>query len=336
MMTPYRIPTTRQGAPHHVLSFLVPRSKPWKGPPWWRIGYAQLLRRGDPAYLFSIMNGDEPVAWFRVDDWWEDIYMLRAPSCARSAPLGPLRVDVVDNAPARDGGGAREAYWLGVFFDALVRTPQRVLWSGHWELEFLAGADDVTRYGLGRGGQLTDEVRQEQRARAVVASERLGLPWRVRCEDEFETSRVKSWRKIALRGGLPPILVMELDPFGACVVIDGHDKLQASLESGRLPDVVILRAFRVSRRAPEVRDALRTRQEELVERVGWEVLSRGTFGTFQRSFIDAYREADHITRFRVWPHPGGVAMWRRQVWRSGHGLVAEQERDVCAGMFMDL
>lgn len=335
-MTPHIIPTTRQGAPTHALSFLVPCHRPWKGAPWWRVGYAQLLRRGDPVYLFSILNGDEPVAWFRVDDWWDDVYMLRAPERARCSPLASLRASLIDDAPARGEDGALESYWLRVYFDALVQAHHRVLWAGEWELEYLAGSEYVSRYGFGRRGQFTEEVRQEQRSRAVIASERLGLPWRAKREDELETSRVKYWRKIARRGETPPILVLELDPFGACVVIDGHDRLQAALEARRLPDYVILRALRVMRRDREVRDALQSKQDEIVERIGWEALSRGSFDAIQRSFIDAYREVDYTTRFRVWPHPGGVTEWRRQVWRGGHGLPAEQEREVCATMFFDL
>lgn len=53
-------------------------------------------------------------------------------------------------------------------------------------------------------------------------------------------ARVKSWRKHAREGALPPILLGWIGGLDAYVVLDGHDRLLAAQLEGELPDALAL------------------------------------------------------------------------------------------------
>ncbi|WP_410809092.1 hypothetical protein [Micromonospora sp. 067-2] len=125
-------------------------------------------------------------------------------------------------------------------------------------------------------------------------------------------ARVTSYRRQHREGILPPVLLWWVSGLAVLLVIDGHDRIAASLAEGGVPEVVVLAPAADPRWISAVQQPpLRAYEERIAD-------LQNRAGPSDRSRIARLggclaRELQGIARTegrtRAWPVPGGSATW---------------------------
>jgi hypothetical protein len=130
--------------------------------------------------------------------------------------------------------------------------------------------------------------------------------------------RVKSFRKLARDGRLPPLLLWWISGLQRYVILDGHDRLLAATLVGVMPHWLALGGLRVW---PLQIDSVR--REMILRSVGESLGQDARTPGRQRSLsvehanrilVGTFDERPHeclVTR--AWPIPGGALAWNREV-----------------------
>jgi hypothetical protein len=127
---------------------------------------------------------------------------------------------------------------------------------------------------------------------------------------------VKSWRKHARDGTLPPTLLLYLEIVGKWLVLDGHERLHAALLEGVAPPLLglwpvfeeAIPVEPVRREGTLIAVEVQLRQEGRPE-----VLDRAN-----RTLVREFTEHRRVAITRAWPQRGGATAWRAEVlaWRQ--------------------
>ena len=328
---------------HPGVAFIPDDTVEW-GLPWVAPGLLlEVPRTGDrarrpslhveaaPGYRLRLMSGGQPLFWARIDGWWDRFGLLRSP-----APL-PWRLPAVSAAEVRKvtHASGTEPWWEAWMWRmgrALAHSAPSVLHAGRWCLRPL----QVIRKGAACGYPIsTMEWRVGQpplpphSPEGVLRFERFlledwalwgqpeeeqvraGAVLPLRAPSSEDDGRVKSWRKHARAGTLPPVLLLYVDLFMKWLVLDGHDRLHAAVREGIEPPLLglwpvreevlpwspaghegVLRSAEITLRAGAT--------PSLVDRVNR--MLRLNFAGLRRSTVT-----------RAWPLMGGVDAWRAEV-----------------------
>ncbi|AEI61973.1 hypothetical protein [Corallococcus macrosporus] len=298
----------------------VPSTGRWARRPWVHLEAA-------PDYRIRLRGGRQTLLWARIDSYWDSAVFVRGTATAPLV-LPPLSAPEVRAVEAASGSEAWWEAWSWRMARALVDAPLPVLHSGHWclrpvhaiaaekaerhpisPMEWSFGQPpppphslaSVTRFLSGWSEDWWESL-PEQRPGAVLGLRALSAP---------EDGRVKSWRKRARDGTLPPVLLLFVDILAKWVVLDGHDRLHAALLEGVTPQLLGLWPF-IIRPRPEKS----TREEGAL--VSAEFLFRGgatpeTVDRVNRMLLFSFSADPRGTVSRAWPLPGGRETWREEV-----------------------
>lgn len=176
------------------------------------------------------------LGWFAPDRYWQYGAWLGSPPARSLEVIPPIR--------------AREhpASWPQYFARALVASPRAPLHSGSWQLQERARPDDPpdAPESTPIDPHLPFREHLEMRKELRAATERIlsndhqrgWIP--LRAPSPVDSARVKAWRKKARERALPPLLLLWVDVLGRHLLLDGHDRLLASLLEQQRPRAVAL------------------------------------------------------------------------------------------------
>ncbi|RKH21940.1 hypothetical protein D7Y13_33350 [Corallococcus praedator] len=287
-------------------------------------------------YRLRLMSGDAPLLWVRIDDWWDRAVFLRgtAPSPWRLPSLSAPEVRAVSHAP---GSAPWWEAWEWKLARELVEAPASVLYSGQWCLRPVGvlSADTAERHPV---SPMEWQFGQPPQApHSLDAVTRFGPAWNedwwdtlpaqrpgavlpLRAPSAPDDGRVKSWRKRARDGTLPPALLLYVDILAKWLVLDGHDRLHAALLEGVEPPLLGLWPSVLMAGTPSssVREAGALFSAEFQLRTGAtpQVVER-----VNRMLLLNFAQPLKGTVSRAWPIPGGLAAWRQEV------LLARRQRE---------
>jgi hypothetical protein len=247
-------------------------------------GRRLLVRQGDDAVLFGVQRAAH-----------RGVHFVRT-NLFRS-PLPPIEAAVARRLRQADSGAAAwAARWTHRFADGLQAASRGPLHAGAWTLAWgmpswsvaahwsrLAAIDPdrghLTWFGY---GDPDDDQRD------ILPLRRLAAP---------DAARVRSYRRQAREGILPPALLWWVSGLNTLLVLDGHDRISAALAEGGPPDVVVL--------APA--------PDPAGETAGHERLLRDTRGSLAPRFSEQIAELARTEgRTRAWTMAGGAAAWERE------------------------
>jgi hypothetical protein len=166
----------------------------------------------------------------------------------------------IDPIPTR-ALGARS--WPGFFARALAASSRTPLTEGHYELGWVPPRSAALR--------APDRPRATDLDRALDLPDAMAIPLAahgtsvlaLRSASAPDAARVKSWRKQAAAGALPPILLWWVSALDRYVIVDGHDRLKAALLEGVKPQAVALYAVH-QRTYPDVAEGALERYAEVM------------------------------------------------------------------------
>jgi hypothetical protein len=140
--------------------------------------------------------------------------------------------------------------WFRYFVQVLRTADINCMSNGLWSLEYCDGTQIYHPHWCGsyrlRGWQRDGDDMQLLHAPTVYLDWNLngnGQVLNLFAPQHKDSGRVKWWRKLVRNGQLPPILVWYIHGLNAYLVLDGHDRLQASLLEDVRPTFAVLSSF---------------------------------------------------------------------------------------------
>ena len=210
--------------------------------------------------------GGQTLFWAEIEDGYSGVNLWRALPRSADVALLPHIDSAQVQAQKHLSPLERRQFWAKWFARGLMESPHTPLAQGLWALEY-SDRDDERTYTPHRGLQrhwrnLYDDKRQ---AAEFFGSPLFYIDWAMCGNGSFiplfaapfdlsmdvaESGRVKYWCKVARdmqatdQGGtLPPLLLWFISGLDAFVLLDGHDRLYASLLTGIEPEYLILDSY---------------------------------------------------------------------------------------------
>ncbi len=319
----------------------VPREGPWARRP-------SLHFEAAPVHRLRLCSEGQPLLWVRIDGYWDRCGFLRG---TPSAPWGlpALSAAEVREVTQEPGSPRWWEAWMWRLGRALARPEHpAVLHAGRWCLRpvKVIPAAQAQRYPIS-----TMEWQFGQPPLSPHSPERVlrfepyweenwtafgGPPWEegtilqggllpLRAPSSEDDGRVKSWRKRARDGTLPPALVLYVDLLGKWLVLDGHDRLHAALLEGVTPPLLGLWPVHeeVLPSSPEGHKwVMRSAEHHLSAGATPSVVDR-----VNRMLRVNFQGPRRSTVTRAWPVKGGLSAWRAEVlaWQRWNPFPVEPE-----------
>lgn len=140
-----------------------------------------------------------------------------------------------------------------------------------------------------------------------------GAPCRafpLRAFSEPDAPRVKAWRKHAREGTLPPVLLWFVHGLETTIILDGHDRLHASIAEGVAPPTLVLwQVFERSGPQPWRDDVVRAYETTFDRNDITDETRRNLNEALVKAFRESWRAS--ITTARSDPHLDDV--WNQEV-----------------------
>lgn len=308
----------------------IPREGPWLQRPSLHFEVAS-------AYRLRLTSGGQPLLWVRIDSYWDQCGFLRGTS---SAPWGlpPVSAAALREVTHEPGTDRWWEAWTWRLGRVLSESSHPLLYAGRWCLRPVRaiGAPQATRYPVspmewGGGEELAAPHSLEGICRFETfwtegwgyqdVNQGAVLP--LRAASPEDDGRVKSWRKRARDGTLPPALLLYVDLMAKWLVLDGHDRLHAALLEGVTPPLlglwpVIERvnpSSAVSQEGALIAAEFNLRAGETAQRID----------RVNRMLLHSFAGPRRGTVTRAWPLRGGLEAWRAEVvaWRRWNHFPAE-------------
>lgn len=188
--------------------------------------------------------GARRLMWARVCSGFYGVTFARSEDASSPGFLPPFRADEARRHQDR-------AWWMRRIASGLAESPITPLRPGRWQLAHLvADASDGAcfvhpRAELRSVGPLTVLDLLEAAAAPSTRDDDFGghgswSVWPLRRPSDADEARVKAWRKHAVEGTLPPVVLWSVSGLQSHLLLDGHDRLVAARSAGVTPDVVLL------------------------------------------------------------------------------------------------
>lgn len=191
---------------------------------------------------------DETLAYARHEPAWQGVVWARISNVAH-AIIPPIRAETARQTP-RAGWVA----WLARTLFAETAAP--LFPPGTYALAPTAGElSPFETLGAPMAALGMRHTHRAQRARRLLWLPRTSSDSNVfalRDPSPEDASRVKSWRKHARDGTLPPVLLSWISALDGYLVLDGHDRLHAAALEGIDAPLVSLHPVREHPHDPEV------------------------------------------------------------------------------------
>jgi hypothetical protein len=316
------------------LRLSVPASGRWLQRPALRLEAA-------PRYRLRLMSGGQPLLWFRIEGYWDQSSFLRGTPHApwRLPPLSAPEVRSVTHTP---GTPPWWEAWARRTGRALVEAPATVLHAGAWCLRPLRAipaeracrhATSTLEWSFGQPPappHSLDAVLDfvpfwKELWWEEVPRQKRGAVLPLRAPSATDDGRIKSWRKHARDGTLPPALLLYVDLLARWLVLDGHDRVHAALLEGVEPPLLGLWPC-VEARHPErqVREQGALLSAEFQLRAG---ATPRDIDRVNRMLVRHFERRERDTVSRAWPVSGGLEAWRAEVlaWRRWSGVRVDED-----------
>jgi hypothetical protein len=289
-----------------------------------------------PHYRLRLMHGARPVLWACIDPYWDRAIFVRGsgPGPRLLPLLSAPEVRAVSAPPGTEGWW--EA-WAWRFARALVDAPESTLHSGSWCLRPVRAIDaeaaerhpvSTMEWRFGQPAQPPHSLDAVPRFREAwtedwwesTPAQRPGAVLALRAPSASDDGRVKSWRKHARAGTLPPVVLSYVDILAKWLVLDGHDRLHAALLEGVTPPLLGLWPFITQQgTAQAVREqgALFGAEFQLKAGETPEVIER-----VNRMLLLNFTPPPKGTVTRAWPIPGGRAAWHQDLVGRGREIAS--------------
>lgn len=228
--------------------------------------------------------------WARRAPRYAGVWVLRRRSTASLGVTPPISARL---ARAKTDLGA----WLTWTAAALEQSEVSPLTAGTWRLEVasLAGCEAALEVP-----RLRFEAWGPSGSGAI-------LP--LRDPSPPDAGRVKSWRKHARAGTLPPLLLWWVSALDVHLLLDGHDRLRAASLEGVSPTALTLARVDEMTSDPEWREALRQRYARVFDEEPRLALpTRERLGRQLAEAHAPWRVASTVARHRPM-----TAAWREEV-----------------------
>lgn len=285
------------------LAFEVPSGPPSRSPVL-RVEYAH---RG----LFRVRRGSRTHLIARLEGWFTGLWWSRP--VGRPESLGVLRPIRAEEA-RRLAGDLRA--WAWRFHDELRRAENSILYPGSWRIE--APSNNERSFG----GQ--PHIHRVERC----LSQSGGFSeWDLNGSDDVfalrqpsscDAGRVNAWRKSAREGNLPPVLLFFVSGMDSCLLVDGHDRLQAALLERVTPLVLRLSSFVEQRWTHDPESTARI-ERSLALQIAHANTPERIDAVNQRLILLHADPSQIVSRTRAWPVAGGSDAWQAEA----RGLVAQ-------------
>ncbi|WP_375743769.1 hypothetical protein NR800_00185 [Corallococcus interemptor] len=280
-----------------------------------------------PGYRLRLRGMRQTLLWTRIDSYWDRAVFLRGTALFPQV-LPPLSAPEVRAVEAASGTGPWWEAWAWRVARALVEAPLPVLHAGSWCLRPVRAiaAEQAERHpvspmewGFGQPPLPPHSLSAVTRFLTAwkedwwesLPEQRPGAVLALRVPSSPEDGRVKSWRKRARDGTLPPVLLLYVDILAKWLVLDGHDRLHAALLEGVEPPLLGLWPFVTPPRpASAVREAGALFSAEFQLRAG---ATPETVDRVNRMLVHSFTPDPRGTVSRAWPIPGGRETWREEV-----------------------
>jgi hypothetical protein len=218
------------------------------------------------------------------------------------SPLPPLRADLI----------RREPSWVHQYEAWLRASYVGPLHAGTWTLE----TRPLPAYSMH-----SDLVRSYPSAYLDWFGDGWNGLLPLRELPHENAGRVKAYRKQAVDGTLPPLLLWWVSAFDGWLILDGHSRLVAAHAEGIEPPVVQLSLAMEPAEHADVIHSATTRHEQTMASIERQIAA-GVPGAeraaerMQRAFADLVSQGFAV-RTRGWPLRGGVPEWERIAAESG-------------------
>ncbi|WP_375757538.1 hypothetical protein [Corallococcus exercitus] len=285
-------------------------------------------------YRIRVRGVGVTLLWTRIDAYWDRAIFLRG-TWPPPELLPPLSAPEVRSVEAASGSEAWWEQWSWRLARALVEAPLPVLHAGHWCLRPVRAipAEKAERHPVSPMEWGFGQPPMPPHSLAAVTDPGYPFAWK---EDWWENTpgqrpgavlglrppvppdfgRVKSWRKHARDGTLPPALLMYVDILAKWLVLDGHNRLHAALLEGVEPPLLGLWPF-----IDPPRPANAVREEGALFSADFQLRAGATPETVDRvnrMLVLNFTPGPKGTVSRAWPIPGGRETWREEITARRH------------------
>lgn len=264
-----------------------------------------------------------PVLWARMEPAYAGVWTLRR--------AGSVSLEIVPPIRSTEARRARDlAGWAHAFERMLAASPRTPARGAGWQLTEMQRvrpsiADRARGVEHDAFGSTEPDGLPASALGVLAAIDRGRLardrwlghaPGRVlllRDPSEPGAPRVRSWRKHARDGSLPPILLWWITALDTFVLLDGHDRLVAAREEGVSPGVRAL--WQEAIRSVELDERV---QREIVARyelahVRGATLSAETRARLNRGLVGAFEQRWRIVVSHARARPQLATTSRREV-----------------------
>ncbi|CAM5253702.1 hypothetical protein [Streptomyces narbonensis] len=272
-----------------------------------------------------LVQGGVPVLFARQRVTWYGLHYARTGRYV--SPLEPLRAELARTVAefAEPGSDEWTERWAAYGGAALRAADDGPLHEGEWHLapdarhwfadcnwpKLLAhdpNRGHLTWFGYGD---------PEEDARDLLPLRALSHP---------EAPRVKAYRRQYREGILPPVFAWWISGLNSPVVLDGHDRLTATLAEGGRPRVLLLsRAMDAAWLARWTEGRMLEHEKRVAALEG--PLAKARTAHQNRSlavWLQRFDRTPDLTR--AWPFPGGPAAWDAAVAAHVPGWAPDADR----------
>jgi len=198
----------------------------------------------------KLVNDNAVIFWATIVKDYCGVWLVKSflNSEIRNMPISPIRSSDIESRSNLTGGEWLKS-WNRFYIDELAKSRASFLYSGLWLFGACSSKETPNRWEykpVVRSHYIDNSCIYEVKE-SLKHEEVEWIDWwlngsckliNVKIPDP-ESGRVKWWRKKVKAGRLPPILVWYLNCLDAYIIIDGHDRLLASVMEDTPPEFIV-------------------------------------------------------------------------------------------------
>lgn len=221
------------------------------------------IERADSGLLLRVVAGNLPLAYLRIDDWWEEVVWLATPNKALVIPP----IEAARTMTSLPDSPAWWFAWMTKILCALDESMMSPLFDGAWlcaPIAYGAAAEakpypKIPSDGLSSPPPLAHSAERTLSGAMLTYDDwcagwgervNMGRLWPLRLPSKADDGRIKAWRKSARAGTLPPAVLLYVSVIGAYLVLDGHDRIHAAVLENLPPPLIAIWPAREPALAP--------------------------------------------------------------------------------------
>lgn len=201
-------------------------------------------------HRIKLVNGDSTVFWATILDDYGGVWVSKSFDGVEKSNMPIRPITSLDIESRRDLTGAEWLKsWTRFYLDELTSNSASFLYEGRWLFTVCKPIERKVEwiYTQTYKSQKHEETHVYE-VKDCIKDEKLEyVDWWVSGSGKLintrhpdgESGRVKWWRKKVKEERLPPILAWYLNCLDAYIIIDGHDRLLASIIEDKPPEIIV-------------------------------------------------------------------------------------------------